>query len=255
MEENSDFIPMSPQLGVAGSSYRLQMGIMHGFWSVRLIKGNEILDSFIFKDEGKEMPNSNKITAWVLSVLAIPNINTFQIQKTVGFIRQKSLAIYEEQQKTRESQGKAESGKITLEKVPEQVQLKRPQAPGQVIEEKITPTLLSEKDFNPTIHEEPVSPSSSREIVGMKDNISITTTPVSPDKRVLPQIPRGEDYVETPSESLKTGTSPKSPSQRPVTKTEWDLEARVTQLEAFMKNIQTEVSNLKKEIEELRKNK
>ena len=95
-ENQPDFIPFSSQLGIAGSSYMLQMGKVNGIWAIRLIKGSDVLDSKIFKED-PDMPNANRLTGWVLSVLQIPNINTYQIQKTIGFIRQQALRTSEEQ--------------------------------------------------------------------------------------------------------------------------------------------------------------
>ena len=97
MSEMKDFIPMTPQLGVAGSSYQLQLGRVSDYWAIRLVKGRDVLDSKVFKDSTGDIPNANRLTGWVLSVLVIPNVNTYQIQKTIGFIRQKAVSNFEEQ--------------------------------------------------------------------------------------------------------------------------------------------------------------
>ncbi len=38
----------------------LQIGKVGNFWALRLVKGADVLDSKVFKDEGAEMPNANK---------------------------------------------------------------------------------------------------------------------------------------------------------------------------------------------------
>ena len=120
MSEN-EFIPMSAQLGVTGSSYLLQMGLVNEKWSIRLVKGQSILDSKVFEEK---MPNANILTGWVLSALVLPNINTYQIQKTVGFIRQKAIRNYQDRQAAKQTAGKEERKSVELEKVPEK-KLKR----------------------------------------------------------------------------------------------------------------------------------
>src|SRR6056297_3047516 len=120
MSQMQDFVPLTSQLGIAGSSYRLQMGQINDHWCIRLVKGKDVLDSHIFK-ESDDMPNANRLTGWVLSVLVIPNINTYQVQKTVGFIRQKAIRNLEERKLAKKSAGKEESKDVKLEKTPEKL--------------------------------------------------------------------------------------------------------------------------------------
>jgi hypothetical protein len=134
MSETKDFVPMTPQLGIAGSSYQLQLGRVSEYWAIRLVKGRDVLDSKVFKDEDNDdIPNANHLTGWVLSVLVLPNVNTYQIQKTIGFIRQKAIANFEEQKLKKKSAGKSESRDVVLEKTPEAA-IKRPQSTGWVKE-------------------------------------------------------------------------------------------------------------------------
>ncbi len=87
-----DFIPLSAPLGIPGSSYMVQLGKVGKVWGVRLAKGNDILDSKVFHDNtGDDPPNANSIVAWVISTLPIPNLNPYQIAKSVGFIRQEAI--------------------------------------------------------------------------------------------------------------------------------------------------------------------
>lgn len=89
---SNDFIPLSAPLGIPGSSYMVQLGKVGNTWGVRLAKGNDILDSKIFHENtGDDPPNANNLVAWIISVLPIPNLNPYQIAKSVGFIRQESI--------------------------------------------------------------------------------------------------------------------------------------------------------------------
>ncbi len=135
-EKQQDFTPLTPQLGIAGSSYQLQMGKVNGFWAIRLVKGKNVLASKVYKENPDEVPLGNHLTGWALSVIAIPNINPYQIQKTIGFIRQKAMRAIEDQKHAKKTAGKAESRSVTLDKVPYNVKIKRPQASGWVKEDE-----------------------------------------------------------------------------------------------------------------------
>ncbi|MEJ2295586.1 MAG: hypothetical protein P8Y23_12590, partial [Candidatus Lokiarchaeota archaeon] len=78
------FEPLSSQLGIAGTSYRIQLGLINGRWASRLLKGNNVIDSYVYKDEDVQgdYPNQNIIVGWVLRTVAIPNINPHQVMKT-----------------------------------------------------------------------------------------------------------------------------------------------------------------------------
>ncbi len=87
------FKPLSSQLGIPGTSYRLQLGLINEKWAVRLLKGKNILDSYVFKDEDVEgdFPNQNLIVGWVLRTVAIPNINPHQVMKTTQALVKQTL--------------------------------------------------------------------------------------------------------------------------------------------------------------------
>jgi hypothetical protein len=127
------FEPLSSQLGIAGTSYRIQLGLINGRWASRLLKGNNIIDSYIYKDEDVQggYPNQNIIVGWVLRTVAIPNINPHQVMKTTqALVKQ---AIDKKEQK-KVMAPVSETKKVELEKVPES-QLKRQQVTGWVKEE------------------------------------------------------------------------------------------------------------------------
>ena len=260
MAEN-DFVPLSPQLGVAGSSYRLQMGQVNGYWAIRLAKGNDVLESKVFKDEpNKEMPNSNKITGWVLSVIAIPNINTFQIQKTVGFVRQKAMEAFEDFKRKKESQGKSESGSVTLDKIPDGAQVKRPQGPGWVKEDKP----ISEADKQAVVESSPglATSNANQPIKPVEPAVTteVKSAPVetpaanySSGKRSLNPIPRGEGFVESAGSSA-TPVEKKEPATSidQKAKLQSDLEKRVAEIEKQMKKLQTELDSVKSDLAKLK---
>ncbi|NVM38372.1 MAG: zinc ribbon domain-containing protein [Candidatus Lokiarchaeota archaeon] len=124
------FTPLTSQLGVPGTSYRLQLGLINEKWAVRMLKGKNIIDSYVFKDEDVEgdFPNQNLIVGWVLRTVAIPNINPHQVMKTTQALVKQAL------QKREERKVKApisETKEVELEKVPES-ELKRPKVQGWV---------------------------------------------------------------------------------------------------------------------------
>ena len=80
-----DFEPLTGLLGIGGSKYILQLGLINRKWAVRLLNSNFVLDTHIFKDEEIEsdLPKQDVIISWVLRTVAIPNINPFHISRTV----------------------------------------------------------------------------------------------------------------------------------------------------------------------------
>ncbi|MHA1728319.1 MAG: hypothetical protein ACTSWY_06265 [Promethearchaeota archaeon] len=131
------FIPLSNQLGIPGSSYRVQLGKVNKKWAVRLAKGSEVLDSKVFHDlmdpDGTNPPNANTIVGWVLQVLPIPNLNPYQIVKSVGFIRQEAIRQAAKAKKKPQVSIK-EAKEVKLAAIPEDVQKKRPKSVGWVKE-------------------------------------------------------------------------------------------------------------------------
>ncbi len=124
------FVPLSSQLGVAGTSYRIQLGEINEKWAVRLLKGKEVIDSYVFKDEDVQgdFPNQNIIVGWVLRTVAIPNINPHQIMKTTQALVKQSIKNKEEKKM---KPPVSEVKDVELTSVPES-ELKRPQVQGWV---------------------------------------------------------------------------------------------------------------------------
>ena len=124
------FIPLTSQLGVPGTSYRLQLGEINEKWAVRMLKGKEVIDSYVFKDEDVQgdFPNQNIIVGWVLRTVAIPNINPHQVMKTTQALVKQAIKKKEEK---RVKVPVSETKEVELEKVPDR-ELKRPQVQGWV---------------------------------------------------------------------------------------------------------------------------
>ncbi|MFO7794698.1 MAG: hypothetical protein ACQERB_00815 [Promethearchaeati archaeon] len=127
------FEPLSSQLGIPGTSYRLQLGLINEKWASRILKGNNIIDSYVYKDEDVEggYPNQNLIVGWVLRTVAIPNINPHQVMKTTQALMKQAR---ENKDKQKVVAPLSETKDVELEKVPEG-EIKRPKASGWVKEE------------------------------------------------------------------------------------------------------------------------
>ena len=124
------FIPLTSELGVAGTSYRIQLGLINDKWASRLLKGRNVIDSYVYKDEDTAggFPNQNLIVGWVLRTVAIPNINPHQVMKTTQALVKQAIKKKEERKAMVPI---SETKDVELEKVPES-ELKRPQVQGWV---------------------------------------------------------------------------------------------------------------------------
>jgi phosphatidate phosphatase PAH1 len=125
------FIPLTSQLGIPGTSFRLQLGLINGKWASRLLKGNKVIDSYVYKDIEGDFPNQNLIVGWVLRTVAIPNMNPHQIMKTTQALVKQAIQKKEEKKVMAPV---SETKKVELEKVPEN-ELRRSRPTGWVKEE------------------------------------------------------------------------------------------------------------------------
>jgi len=133
------FEPLTSQLGIAGTSYRIQLGMINEKWASRILKGREVIDSYVYKEEDTAaggLPNSNLIVGWVLRTVAIPNINPHQIMKTTQALVKQAIQNKEEKKMV---PSVAESKDVELEKVPES-EIKRSAPKGWVKEEGMKST-------------------------------------------------------------------------------------------------------------------
>ncbi|KKL73923.1 hypothetical protein LCGC14_2070040 [marine sediment metagenome] len=184
------FMPLTGQLGIPGTSYRLQLGLINEKWAVRLLRGKDVLDSYVFKDEDSSggFPNQNLIVGYVLRTVAIPNINPHQVMKTTQALVKQAM------QKKEERKIKAplsETKEVELKKVPES-EIKRPKPQGWVKNENVKSEqeLLDEKRqaFKQRV--------AAQKEIGSSSGISTVKT-----SRQLPSIPSQGSSGDSPESS------------------------------------------------------
>ena len=177
------FIPLTGQLGISGTSYRLQLGLINGKWASRIMKGKDVLDSYVYKEmevEG-EYPNQNYIVGWVLRTVAIPNINPHQIMKTTQALVKQAV---ERKNEKKVVAPVSETKDVELTKVPE-TELKRPQQKGWVKEEGMQSRQEEEDMVRQAFKER------------MAAHDEETKAPTIKTTRQLPSIPGGTPQKET----------------------------------------------------------
>lgn len=208
------FEPLTSQLGVSGTSYRLQLGLINGKWATRILKGKDVIDSFVFKDEDiaqDQAPNQNLIVGWVLRTIAIPNINPHQIMKTTQVLVKQAI---DNKDKQKVVAPLAETKAVELEKVPED-ELKRPKVQGWVKEEGVKTQQELEEEKRKAFKER-VQAKKETEKVGT------TTTPSSSEsKEVAPMVSASAPTIKTSRKlpSIPTAESaeiPKEPAKPEV---------------------------------------
>ncbi len=90
MSEN--FKPLTNPLGVPGTSYKMQLGLVHNQWASRLLKGVKVLAEKTYNLlEDEEYPNTNFLVGFVLQNAAIPNINPRQIMKVTESLLNRAI--------------------------------------------------------------------------------------------------------------------------------------------------------------------
>ena len=248
MSEIKDFMPLTPQLGIAGSSYLIEMGLVNDFWAIRLVKGKSVLDSKVYKDS-KDLPNANILTGWVLSVMVLPNVNTYQIQKTVGYIHQKARQNKEDFERKKKSAGKNERNDVVLEKTPEKLK-KRVASKGVIVDKEGEEGKISAAELSPTL-------AASNRAAAKKDGDESATVVVG--NRELKRIPTGEGYQPNPNpygnkvaKSSKVSSSPSKTTTQPAS-VDSGLLKRITALEKAVEDLKEENSGMKRQIMMLRK--
>ena len=185
------FIPLTGQLGISGTSYRLQLGLINEKWAVRLLKGKDVLDSYVFRDEDSSggFPNQNLIVGYVLRTVAIPNINPHQVMKTTQALVKQAI---EKKEKRKVMAPVSETKDVELEKVPEK-DLRRPKAQGWVKEE-------GEKSPQ-ELEEERRQAFKERMAVKKAEEAKASSSSTMKTRRKLPSIPSagGPDEAIDPS--------------------------------------------------------
>ncbi len=191
------FIPLTSQLGISGTSYRLQLGLINDKWASRILKGSEVIDSIVYKDDDiaqDGMPNSNLIVGWCLRTIAIPNINPHQIMKTTQVLVKQAMDNREKQKVVAPV---AETKKVELEKVPEG-DLKRPKASGWVKEEGTKSTAEIEEEKRKAFKERVAAKKDGEKVEPQPGPVAETNAPSQTSavasvktSRKLPSIPSG----------------------------------------------------------------
>ncbi|MFX0059304.1 MAG: hypothetical protein ACFE85_08345 [Candidatus Hodarchaeota archaeon] len=180
------FEPLTSQLGIPGTSYRIQLGLINEKWASRLLKGNNVIDSYIYKDEDVSggFPNQNLIVGWVIRTVAIPNINPHQIMKTTQALVKQAL---EKKEQKKVMAPLAETKKVELEKVPER-ELKRPKSTGWVKEEGMKSIQELEDEKRQAFKERLIAKKAEE-----REREAVTgITRTVHTSRELPSIPKGD---------------------------------------------------------------
>lgn len=174
MAEKSNFEALTNALGVPGTSYKLQLGLINKKWASLLIKGKKILASKTYDlMEDEEYPNTNFIVGFVLQNAAIPNINPRQIMRVTESLLSKAKENFDKKE-IQEIESKVR------ETTP------KPQSPSK--NEKLTEEEKRKK---------------FQEKVKAQDKEVPAKT-----KRELPSIPSSDTPTETPSQPSEKAKGP-----------------------------------------------
>jgi len=181
------FIPLTGQLGIPGTSYRLQLGLINEKWAVRLLRGKDVLDSYVFKDEDSSggFPNQNLIVGYVLRTVAIPNINPHQVMKTTQALVKQAISKREQRKVIAPV---SETKDVELEKVPES-EKRRPKTQGWVKEEGVKTAAEEEEERRQAF---------KQRMAAKKAEESTKSTKKS--RRQLPSIPSAGDSGSAPGD-------------------------------------------------------
>jgi len=97
-ELKKSFRLFSNQPGIPGTLYSIQVGKINGKWASRLLKGENVIASYVYKKKelGKSgFPKYKNIVGWVLKAIALPEIDPLQITNAI-----KALTTYSVDNKT-----------------------------------------------------------------------------------------------------------------------------------------------------------
>ena len=193
------FIPLTSELGIPGTSYRIQLGLINDKWASRLLKGRDVIDSYVYKDEDVQggFPNQNLIVGWVLRTVAIPNINPHQVMKTTQALVKQAIRKKEERKVIAPL---SETKEVELEKVPES-ELKRPQVQGWVK----TEGTKSQQELDEERRQAFKETVAARKVGGQPSTSTASTLKTS---RQLPSIPKEGMAERTPTSSTATSFCP-----------------------------------------------
>ncbi len=171
-----------------------------------MLKGNNVLDSYVFKDEdisASGFPNQNLIVGWVLRTVAIPNINPHQIMKTTHALTKQAITRKEEKKVVAPI---SEAKEVELEKVPES-EIKRPATTGWVKEEGMKSNQELEDEKRQAFQERMKYIKEEKNAQESQQEPSTLKT-----ARSLPQIPKGASEDSSPPDKPTAGDSSFCPS-------------------------------------------
>lgn len=192
-------MPLSGELGIPGTSYRIQLGLINEKWASRLLKGRNVIDSYVYKDEDTVggFPNQNLIVGWVLRTIAIPNINPHQVMKTTQALVKQAIRRKDER-KTMVPISDIKD--VQLDKVPEN-ELKRPKTQGWVKAEG----MKSQQEL-----EDERRQAFKQRVATKKEEERVGTSTVAPLKtsRQLPSIPKEGDVPQEDASSAESNFCP-----------------------------------------------
>ncbi len=193
------FIPLTGELGIPGTSYRIQLGLINEKWASRLLKGRNVIDSYVYKDEDTAggFPNQNLIVGWVLRTVAIPNINPHQVMKTTQALVKQAIKRKEERKAMVPI---SETKDVELEKVPES-ELKRPQIQGWVK----TENTKSQQELDEERRQAFRETVAAKKARGQSSTSTATTLKTS---RQLPSIPKEGEGEVAPTGSTASNFCP-----------------------------------------------
>ncbi|MFO8017383.1 MAG: hypothetical protein R6U96_02010 [Promethearchaeia archaeon] len=227
------FEPLTSQLGIAGTSYRLQVGLINDQWASRILKGKNVIDSYVYKDVEGEFPNQNRIVGWVIKTVAIPNINPHQIMKTTSALVKQAKRNKEER---KVKAPLSETKDVELEKVPEK-ELKRPKAQGWVKDKEAPESVKSEEEKRQAFRERmkaKKAKAGEAEEGGEKTEKppkaeEAEKTPTAKTSRELPSIPSGKETEKPGPKKQPKESKPKTEEEKkPEAKAEEGEKAALT---------------------------
>ncbi|MBA7505442.1 hypothetical protein ES706_04109 [subsurface metagenome] len=125
---NIDFIPLTGRLGISGTSYMIQLGIINNKWASVLLRGKKCIAFNTYSEDYRDMPNINHIINWILNTIPVPNINPQHIRKTIQILIKQAM---KNKEKKRELIPIKETKSVKLETIPHS-ELKRPETKGWV---------------------------------------------------------------------------------------------------------------------------
>ena len=110
-----NFRPLTSQLGIGGTSYILQLGLINSKWAAQLLKKKGLIASKVFKDlDENDIPDVNHIVNWIIKTIPM-SINSYQIWKTVQILLKQAKKNKERKKELITIEGAKE---VKLDKIP-----------------------------------------------------------------------------------------------------------------------------------------